>query len=161
MALARLCPLLDNEEIDLEVWRKWYNKVYCKRIHFIEEVKKPCLEYFDYKCFCCGKKAKTAHHSKTGYSYLWYEEIPKHVIAVCNGCHALLHDKILPPVRKQKTVNSTIVVHNIDKLKEMSRIDRKLPIDININSVQNVSILEQSVSNLNKKKEKIDIINVG
>ncbi len=43
----------------------------------------------------------------------------------------------------------------------MSKTKQKIPIDINRENVQNANILQQSIINLHKKKEKIDIINVG
>ena len=65
------------------------------------------------------------------------------MIAVCNKCHAVLHDKFPPPLRKQKTVNNSIIKHDLNKLKEMSKIKQKLPIDISRENVQNICILNQ------------------
>ena len=117
--LTRLIQGSDNIEITLKDFRSFYQR-YCKSDHFINEVKKPCLEYFEYKCFVCGEKAITAHHSKRGYLYLWHEKIPKHVIAVCRGCHAILHDKIKPYSRNPKAINNIQQNINIEKLKSIS-----------------------------------------
>ena len=158
--LTRLCPLLDNEEMELKDFRKWYKNVYCKSEHF-KEIRKLCLEWWDQTCPFCGRKAKTAHHFKHGYLWLWKERCDFDVIAVCNKCHAILHDKFPPPIRKQKTINNAIIEYNLNKLKKMSKVKQKLPIDISRNSEQDVSILNQSVNNLHKKKAKLKIINVG
>ena len=158
--LTRLCPLLDNEEIELKDFRKWYKK-YCSSIHFKTNVKKPCLERWNYQCPFCGKKAKTAHHFKGGYLNLWKENIVYDVIAVCNRCHATLHDKFPPSVKKQRTINNQAVQYDFDKLQEMSITKRKLPIDINMNVKEDVCTLQQSVINLGKKKKKLKILNVG
>lgn len=136
--LTRLIQGSDNIEITLKDFRSFYQK-YCKSDHFIDEVKKPCLEYFEYKCFVCGEKAITAHHSKIGYLYLWHEEIPKHVIAVCLGCHAILHDKIKPFSKKPKIANG--IKQNIDfeKLASMANIGKnnvlELIKDIDVDSM--------------------------
>ena len=111
--LTRLIQGSDNIEITLKDWHAFYQR-YCKSDHFIDRVKKPCLEYFEYKCFACGEKAITAHHSKIGYLHLWQEEIPKHVIAVCQSCHQILHDKFKPYSKKPKTAiyyGGTIVIY--------------------------------------------------
>ncbi len=117
--LTRLIPDSDNIEIALKKFRSFYQG-YCKSEHFIDKVKKPCLEYFEYKCFVCGEKAITAHHSKTGYLHLWQEKIPKHVIATCQGCHAILHDKIKPYSRNPKTINNIQPNIDVERLKSIS-----------------------------------------
>ncbi len=162
MVEARLCPLLDNQSVSLDYWRKWSKNVYWKSKWF-KDLKRQVIERSNGRCVHCPtRKAKTIHHLWLGYLNLWQEDITAyHVEPVCNGCHRILSNKFPRLGKKQKTINSVVIKEDFRKLQEMSRPEQKVSIEISRNSRQDVSILEQSVSNLNKKKEKIDIINVG
>lgn len=157
--LTRLFPYQEPVLLTYEEWKWWYSTIYCKSSHFIIMVKEPCLEYWNYICCCNKRSAITAHHWPRGYLNLWHEDIKKDVIAVCNLCHATLHNKFKPFGRNPKTINGIQPTIDFEELKSRFSVKEKNIMKMVENEKIDSFSLGITAQNIGKKRDKIKAIN--